>query len=367
MAPHVFAISSPPTPRRGIYELYWTFAARRQEAFERRLAGDKWPWTDDPILQMYKFCNVYRASDRVSQYMIANVAYAKDAGDLVDRTFQIIAFRTFSNIATWETVRSILGRAPSVRDLSSGAFGKAIETAKARNGGLYTGAFILCANKAFGFDEKHKNHEALFKKMFLKEHLDRAIAGANSFERVVRALQEFPLIGPFMAYQIAIDLNYSELIDFGENDYTQAGPGALRGLKKAFTSMGDYSPSDAIQWMTENQESEFKALGLRFDGLFGRPLHAIDCQGLFCELDKYCREAAPHLTSGRSRIKARFSGSPEPLSLFFPPKWKLRIGSQSVLPGYRKTPSPSDQFSLFKQSIEADSPGKKRALRVKVR
>ncbi len=363
MVLHVSAVSTPPSPRRGIYELYWTFASRRQEAFERRLAGDAWPWTDDPILQTYKFCNVYRAADRVSQYMIANVAYAKDAGDFADRAFQIVAFRTFSNIKTWETVRSILGGAPRLRDLSSGAFGKAIESAKARNGGLYTGAFILCANKAFGFDEKHKNHEALFKEMFLKERLDRRIAGANSFEQVVRALQIFPLMGPFMAYQTAIDLNYSELINFTENDYTQAGPGALRGLKKAFTNLGDYSPSDAILWMTEHQEREFAALDLRFKGLFGRPLHAIDCQGLFCELDKYCREAAPHLTSERSRIKARYSGSTEPLSLFFPPKWKLQVGSQAVLPGHRTKNVTFDQFSLFKSSTGLLPSGKKRTSR----
>jgi hypothetical protein len=365
MALHISSVSTPPTPRRGIYELYWTFASRRQEAFEHRLAGRAWPWTDDPILQTYKFCNVYRAADRVSQYMIASVAYAKDAGDFADRAFQIIAFRTFSNIATWETLRSILGGAPRLSDLSSGAFGKALETAKASNGGLYTGAFILCANKAFGFDEKHKNHEALFKEMFLKGRLDLSIAGANSLEQVVRALQKFPLMGPFMAYQTAIDLNYSELINFSENDYTQAGPGALRGLKKAFTSMGDYSPSDAILWMTEHQEREFEALGLRFDGLFGRPLHAIDCQGLFCELDKYCREAAPQLTSERSRIKARFSGSPEPLSLFFPPKWKLPIGSETVLPGYQKETPSFSQFNLFRTPTDLNPSRKKRTSRGK--
>jgi hypothetical protein len=45
-----------PVPRGGVYELYWIFAARRQAAFEQRLAGEPAPWTDDPILQIYKFC-----------------------------------------------------------------------------------------------------------------------------------------------------------------------------------------------------------------------------------------------------------------------------------------------------------------------
>jgi hypothetical protein len=351
--PHVFTRPAEPVPRPGIYELYWTFASRRQAAFERRLSGAAWPWTDDPILQMFKFCNVYRAADRVSQYMISQVAYGTDAGDFADRAFQIIAFRTFSNIATWDGVRATLGRAPRVSDLVSGAFERALGQVKARNGGLYTGAFILCANKAFGFDEKHQNHVALFRHMFVKERLDLSIAAANSLGQVVQALQAFPLMGPFMAYQTAIDLNYSEFVNFSENDYTQAGPGALRGLKKAFVNLGDYTPSDVIAWMTARQEAEFNSLELPFNGLFGRPLHAIDCQGLFCELDKYCREAAPELVSNRSRIKAKFSASSDPLPLFFPPKWGLSPVVHSVPAVNRPSIVRDRQFGQYEFLLEA--------------
>jgi alpha-glutamyl/putrescinyl thymine pyrophosphorylase clade 1 len=63
-------------------------------------------------------------------------------------------------------------------------------------------------------------------------------------------------------------------------------------------------------WMTERQHHEFTRLSLPFGGLWGRPLHAIDCQGLFCETDKYCRAAAPELASARKRIKARFTPTP---------------------------------------------------------
>jgi hypothetical protein len=312
-----------PTPRSDIYPLYWRFASERHAAFERRLVGLPPPWTNDPILQSYKFCNVYRAADRVSQYMIRNVAYATDAGTAADRVFQIVAFRTFSNIATWETLKQVLDGPPTIEDLTDGRFEHALAVAKRRNGKLYTGAFILCANKAFGHDEKHQNHIALFKYMFITQGFGSHALGALSLESLVNQLQSFPLMGPFMAYQTAIDLNYSGLFEFDENDYTQAGPGALRGLKKAFVDLGDFSPSDAIRWMVEQQDTEFSRLGLPFTGLFGRPLHAIDCQGLFCELDKYCREAAPHLASNRSRIKARFVPQESVRELFLPPKWRL--------------------------------------------
>ncbi|MBU0555681.1 MAG: hypothetical protein KKD64_11375 [Alphaproteobacteria bacterium] len=344
-SPKIFSKLRPPTPRDGVYELYWHFASRRQAAFEKRLSGSSWPWSDDPILQTYKFCNVFRAADRVSQYMIRDVAYGCDAGDAADRIFQIIAFRTFSNIATWEGVTAEIGRAPRIEDLRSGDFERALAAVKGRNGGLYTGAFILCATKAYGFDEKHRNHVGLFKHMFLEERLDRRIAGANSLEQVVRSIEAFPLMGPFMAYQTAIDLNYSELMDFSENDYTQAGPGALRGLKKAFVDLGDYSPADAILWMVDQQATEFSRLGLPFNGLFGRPIHGIDGQGLFCELDKYCREAAPELLSNRTRIKARFRASTESLHLFFPPKWN--INDPGAIEVRRDDSSMVNQLDLF--------------------
>lgn len=312
-----------PTPRREAYNLYWYFAAERQAAFERRVSGAKAPWTKDPILQEYKFCNVFRASDRVSQYMIRNVAYADFSDDAADRLFQIVAFRTFSKIETWNFLIEKLGRPPRIIDLKNGSFEKAIVEAKKANGGLYTGAFILCATKAYGFDEKHRNHVGLFKDMFLKSNAQKRILGANSLEQIVSCLQSFPLMGPFMAYQTAIDINYSDLVGFSENDFTQAGPGAERGLKKAFVDLGDYTPAETILWMVEQQEAEFKKLRLKFSGLWGRPLHAIDCQGLFCELDKYCREALPKLVSNRSRIKARFAPRPDLPDLFFPPKWKI--------------------------------------------
>jgi hypothetical protein len=142
-------------------------------------------------------------------------------------------------------------------------------------------------------------------------------------------------MGDFMSYQTAIDLNYSEHLDFSENDFTQPGPGALRGLKKVFTDLGGLTPQEAIMWMVDHQEEEFDRLGLEFHGLWGRPIHAIDAQNLFCETDKYCREAVPQLASARTRIKAKFTAGAAPTGLFFPPKWgindRLPASSADVL------------------------------------
>lgn len=314
----------PPVPRADIYDLYWYFAAERQVALERRMAGERGPWTEDPILQQYKFCNVFRASDRVSQYMIRNVIYNGESCSTNDKLFQIVAFRTFSKPETWESAREFLGHYPTLDDLTGESFSKALEYAKTKNGGLYTGAFILCANDAYGHSEKHLNHIALFRHMFLQEDLADSLLQARFLKEVYELLHAFPLMGDFMSYQTAIDLNYSDLINFDEDSFTKAGPGSLRGMKKAFTSLGDYTPDETILWMVARQDQEFKRFGLTFNGLRGRKLHAIDCQGLFCELDKYTRIAMPELKSARKRMKAHFAPQASLPEFFFPPKWQLR-------------------------------------------
>ena len=53
-----------------VYDTYWQFACERQNIFMRKLMGGKCNLTNDMILREYKFTNAYRASDRVSQYLI---------------------------------------------------------------------------------------------------------------------------------------------------------------------------------------------------------------------------------------------------------------------------------------------------------
>ena len=75
--PYVFAKLSPARPTV-VYDSYWRFAAERQEVFFRKLESPDGPWTGDPILRRHKFTNAYRASDRVSQYLIRHVIYEGD-------------------------------------------------------------------------------------------------------------------------------------------------------------------------------------------------------------------------------------------------------------------------------------------------
>lgn len=155
-------------------------------------------------------------------------------------------------------------------------------------------------------------------------------------------LRAYPGLGPFLAFQYAIDLNYSTLLDFDEDEFVVAGPGALDGISKCFRDVDGVDPAAIIHSMVERQDDEFAALGINFGGLFGRRLKPIDCQNLFCEISKYARAAHPNVRgiSGRTRIKQRYSATNAqfPTKPFFPPKWRLGIAAPEIadLPGLKR-------------------------------
>jgi hypothetical protein len=347
-----------PTPRPQVLDAFWNLAAERQEIFHRRLEGHPGPWTGDPILATYKFCNSYRAADRVSQYLIREVIYGGEHHAAEDQVLRIVLFRLFSKPATWELLTDTFGDV-TVETFRSDGFAETLDAAFDSGQRLYTGAFILCANRAYGHARKHRNHLALLEEMLRPGGLPGAVARATSIKELVDALRAYPLIGPFMAYQLAIDLNYSELCDLDESGGSVAGPGARRGIAKCFTDTAGWDDERIILWMTARQEEEFDRRGIRFRSLFGRRLQAIDIQNLFCELDKYSRVAFPELKSNRSRIKARFTPTGVLPAPFFPPKWSIGSPTAGLRPPQEESarcPRPRQapsQAALFRSPLQA--------------
>jgi hypothetical protein len=157
----------------------------------------------------------------------------------------------------------------------------------------------------------------------IREDAHRRIMESPSMSTAFCVLSSYESIGPFLAYQFIIDLNYTPHLSFTEGEYVVAGPGALRGLQKCFQDFGDYTPADVIRWVADQQYDAFAQRGLEWCDLWGRPLQLIDAQNLFCEVDKYTRKAHPDLTqfARGSRIKQLYAPAPGALTAWFPPKW----------------------------------------------
>lgn len=315
-------------PKKSIvFDTYWKFAAKRQDIFFNKI-NNEIPLTLDPILERHRFTNVYRASDRVSQYLIRNVIYKQGSKFTnQDLLLRILLFKIFNKISTWEYLESEI-KTITIENFDSKLYSTLLSEAKKAKEVIYSGAYIMTSGKSiFGYDFKHENHIELLKQYVKSGKLLKRIENAKSMEDVYKILLNVPTFGSFLAYQYTIDINYSRLTNFSEMDFVKAGPGAKDGIKKCFIDRGDFSNEDVIKFMCDIQESQFEALDLDFKDLWGRKLQLIDCQNLFCEVDKYSRVAHSEIPglSNRTRIKQIYKPENNKIDYFFPPKWNLNV------------------------------------------
>lgn len=308
--------------RQEVFDLYWYFACERQNIFWKKINGDPAPWTHDKILQEYKFCNSYRVNDRVSQYLLKNVIYNGNNYNYEDMLFRIILFKLFNKESTWELLSKNFGDI-LLKNFNTKKYSIVLENAISNGTKIYNDAYISCANKAFGYDRKHDNHLALLDKMFNIDKMQDKIIKSNTMQDAFNIIKGYPLIGNFMAYQLVTDINYSAFVNWKENEFTVAGPGSLRGIKKCFIDKGNMTNEDIIKYMYMHQDEEFKRLNLNFKRIDNRPLQLIDCQNIFCELDKYCRQALPDLKSNRTKIKKHYVPKKDKIEYIYPPKWEI--------------------------------------------
>lgn len=308
-----------------VYESYWHFAAERQSIFFRRIRGDEQPWTSNPVLAHFKFTNAYRASDRTSQYLIRHVIYREDLPHSTREVFfRIILFKLFNKIETWDLLEKALGQV-TFEDYRFARYDKILASAMSEGRRIYSAAYIMPpGGSAFGRSIKHQNHLMLLERM-MADHLPERLEQANTMQEGFERLLSYPTIGDFLAYQFITDINYSLITNFSEMEFVVPGPGARDGIRKCFSDPGGLNEPELIRLVADLQEQEFERLGLDFQSLWGRRLQLIDCQNLFCEVDKYARVVHPQVAgrTGRTRIKQKFEAKQEPLRLFYPPKWDL--------------------------------------------
>jgi hypothetical protein len=306
---------------------YWKFARERHSIYEKRLRRESPPWTNDLILRKYKFTDSFRAVDRVSQYCIRQVIYEGGSMDPEEVVFRILLFKLFNSIKAWELLTDALGPL-TWKTFSLPTYGAVLDKAKARGVQFWGNAYMQKPQTGSDLVGKHNNYLDLVERM-MRSGITEKLQSAPSYWAAWATIGRFPspAIGPFTAMQLVTDINYSPVINFDEDDYIVAGPGCLRGIQKCFglSSINGSQILSLIEHLVTEQETYFKGLGCKPVTLFGqRRLKAIDCQNLFCEVDKYSRVAHPELKLKETeRIKTTFKPTgPLPVP-FFPPKWNI--------------------------------------------
>jgi len=327
------SIASSKVTTTPVFYAYWRFAAERQRIFYRRLQRANGPLTDDSVLRCFKFTNTYRASDRVSQFLIRNVIYKDDFSD--DETnlfFRILLFKLFNKIETWQLLEAELGTL-TWDTFDFQRYDHVLSRRMSSGARIYSAAYIMpSAGNVFGHPLKHQNHLRMLAQLIDQNYPSR-LTDCKTMAEAFSLLLSVPSIGPFLAYQFATDLNYSTLTNFSEDEFVVAGPGARDGIDKCFLGASKINPADIIRYMRDNQERHFADQGIEFQTLWGRPLQLIDCQNVFCEISKYARVAFPEYDglAGRKRIKQKFISAGALPAPWYPPKWDLnrRIAEHS--------------------------------------
>ena len=122
------------------FACYWAFAAERQQVYYRRLASAGGPLSNDSVITTHRFTNAYRASDRVSQFLISEVQYNRKWGWL-DTFVRTLIFKIFNRIDTWRYIVEHAGE-PSLDTLQERRIDQVMATIAGVRP-LYSAAYIM--------------------------------------------------------------------------------------------------------------------------------------------------------------------------------------------------------------------------------
>lgn len=246
-------------------------------------------WTADPVFRKYKFTNIRRRDDRVSQWVITRlIEPAVDNGD-EHLWFTLVIAR----LINWPPTLSRLiesGVIPCLpEEFDAVKFVKTIEQFKSAGNKAYSGAYMLYPTK---MDPGGNKSQAVAKHIIgdvvrraesVSEALwGKAEDGVYSVRDVVDALSECFGISTFMAGQVAADLTYTDLNFVDLYTWAPLGPGSQLGLNILF---------DKSRYHKWSQVEFNRALiGIRdqiVNSLDITDLTLHDVQNVMCEYSKY--------------------------------------------------------------------------------
>lgn len=269
--------------------MYW--ACEREAIRLRRVEGRPPPWTQDRILQQYRFCNLRRRDDRVSQWLIGNVLAHRNLG------FSEWSYLQFTALCRWinwpPTIRELRGVALwPVRELNLLAIGEFIDQYCASGEKAWTGAYMVRAAPRRQYGELAKGK--FVAEVVVGEGLEsvrKPLLNAlklREAQAVWEALNSANNWGSFMAGQVVADWSYTPLLATALDLQTWApmGPGSIRGFNRMLGRPLNQRPQSE-EWSERLQgwrQELITMLGLEYKDL---TLH--DIQNALCETDKYLR------------------------------------------------------------------------------
>lgn len=270
------------------------FIIARHSVYENRQKELPKPWTEDPILQSYRFCNVYRELDTVTKWIDENWRTPLQLREHEDLWFAMA-------VARWVNWPDTLAEIGLPLPWNPKKFISALEKRKALGEKVWTGAYMI-GTQGNAMDKAKFIAEGVLQPLWdnrkelrpqpgttLKEFADRIIAVKNQ--------------GSFMVGQIVADAKYADgwLLQAEDwHTWAVSGPGSRRGLNRICGRDLDKSWNEAVFLSVL---SDLRLIVGQSLPPWMKDLHAQDVQNCLCEFDKYER-----VRLGQGQPRSRYDG-----------------------------------------------------------
>lgn len=274
------------------------FIIARHAIHLAREDGKEKPWTQDPILQRYRFCNVYRELDTVTQWITTNWRLPHDGEQ--DLWFAMA-------VARWVNWPDTLDTIGYPVPWNKKKFLSAIAKRKSMGLKVWTGAYMI-GTQGNAMDKPLFIAEGVLQPLWDNRAKLRPQEGdtlASFANRIIAVKNQ----GRFMVGQIVADIKYANDILRAAPDWDTwavSGPGSRRGLNRVvgFDKDSPWREADFLTTLTELR----KYLQPMLPPWMPR-LHAQDLQNCLCEFDKYER-----VRLGQGKPRSLYPGLPAPAS-----------------------------------------------------
>jgi hypothetical protein len=255
--------------------LFWIL--ERESIRQKKEAGQPRPWTKDSILNVYRFCNVYREFDRVTLWIAEN--WRNPNRKNKDLWFAMVVAR-------------LLNQPPTLANLgfpvpwNPDHFVKKLKALRQR-GTIFNSAYIVSTNGK-AMDKVDYLAQYVLNPLWTNRKELQPQKG-QTLDEYHQLLTQYDGLGSFMAAQVIADMKYVPPLDNAEDWYTFAasGPGSRRGLNRMLGRDKDSN------WREDEWRSYLEELRTIVNNSLNRKikedLHGQDMQNCLCEFDKYQR------------------------------------------------------------------------------
>lgn len=269
---------------------FFNYAKERFNIYLKRQAGEPWPWTDDPILQTYKFTEIYREWDTGTIWLRKNIR--EPFADHPNLFFNICVYRQFNRVETAELVGFLGG------EFDPDALYLTVQKRKSAGLPIYTSAHMVkAAPRGICADKLTYTVYHILEPLWRSLKAFEPVPGEDTLETAYNKILKAHGFGYFLSYEVVTDCRHTRYLQGAPDIMTwaNAGPGAIRGVNRLCGESPKHSHNQRyylrnMRELLEHSRTYVPTMP---------PWEMRDVEHTLCEFDKYER----CLAGGRTRVK----------------------------------------------------------------